>query len=540
MNGGSKLKKIWIIAVVAVIIIGGAVFRFTSKPRKNATEAPAPTEKAVEVIEALRGEIRSELELSGTIEANSQVTVFPEVAGEIIKITVDEGSRIRKGEILAVIEHEELELQVRQAEAAYQAAQTAHDQAQRLAEIRVKSQIHQARAQLASAEASLQQVEDLAEIRAISQIEAAEAGLGSLQANLEKIKRGARDEDRKRVQATVDQAMANLANAESNYRRMKNLFESGAISKQSFETSETQLDVAKAQYAVVVEQKHLIDSGEREEDIRAVEAQVRQAEASLELVRAQVETKTWEKDKALARAQVDAARAALEAPEALETAKSWEAEITSAETAMVQAKAALDLAKKRVGDATITAPISGIVSNRHLDLGGMASPTVQIVEIVDMDTVKATVSVIESDLGKLKVGDSAQIQVDALLTPVVGQISLISPTLDRASRSAKIELTIDNPNLDLKPGMFAQVKIPVDIHENAILIDRAAVIEDSVRDTRTIFVVANGQGKRRPVEFGLAQGSKVEIISGLAEGEHVVIAGQHTLKDGEKVKVMNP
>ena len=533
------MKKIWIIAVVFVIIIGGAIFRFTSKPRKNTTEVPAPTEKAVEVVEALRGEIRSELELSGTIEANSQVTVFPEVAGEIIKMTVDEGSQIRKGEILAVIEHEELELHVRQAEAAYQAVQTAHDQAQRLAEIRVKSQIDQARAQLAFAEAFLQQVEDLAEIRAISQIEAAEAGLGALHANLEKIKRGARDEDRKRVQATVDQAMANLANAENNYKRMKNLFESGAISKQSFETSKTQLDVAKAQYAVVVEQKRLIDSGEREEDIRAVEAQVRQAEASLELVRAQVETKTWEKDKALARSQVEAARAALEAVEALEAAKSWEAEITSAETAMAQAKAVLDLAKKRVGDATITAPISGIVSNRHLDLGGMASPTVPIVEIVDMDTVKATVSVIESDLGKLKVGDSAQIQVDALLIPVVGQISLISPTLDRASRSAKIELTIDNPNLDLKPGMFAQVKISVDIHENAILIDRAAVIEDSVRDTRTVFVVENEQGKRRPVEFGLAQGSKVEIISGLAEGEHVVIAGQHTLKDGEKVKVMN-
>ena len=88
--------------------------------------------------------------------------------------------------------------------------------------------------------------------------------------------------------------------------------------------------------------------------------------------------------------------------------------------------------------------------------------------------------------------------------------------------------------------MFAKVKIPVEIHENAILLPRFAVIADSIRETQIVFVVADGRSKRRQVEMGLAEGSRVEITSGLSGGEQVVIAGQHTLKDGEEVTVMNP
>lgn len=534
------MRKALIIVAIILVFIVVITLRFIINQRGKPTEVVASTTKPVEVIKARRGEIRQELKLSGTIEANSKVTVFPEVAGKIIEMRVDEGSRVRTGEALAIIEHETLELQMRQAEAAYQSAETAYDQAKKLAKVQVDSQVAQARAQLASAETSLQQVLDLAQTRTLSQTEQAEAGLASLQANLEKIKRGARDEDRKQAQASVNQADANLANAKSNYNRMKRLFETGAISAQSFESSQTQLDVAKAQYDVAVEQMRLIENGAREEDIRSMEAQVEGAEALLKVARAQAETKTWEKDKVLAESQVEAAKAALASAEALEAAKSWEAEIIAVETTMVQAKAALDLAKARLDDASITAPISGIVSNRHLDLGGMATLSAPIFEIVDMDTVKAVVSVIESDLSKLGLRGRGWVQVDALINPVVGTISFISPTLESSSRSARVEFTIDNSEMKLKPGMFAKVTVTVAIHENAILIPRSAVIEDSVRKTRSVFVVDDGLGKRRRVEFGLSQGEIVEIASGLSEAEQVVTAGQHSLKDGQTVTVVNP
>ncbi len=535
------MKKFLIIALIIVIAIVAILIRSATRQQSSDTGAVAATIKAVEVMKAPRGEIRSELQLSGTIEANSRVTVFPEVPGKIIQMDVDEGERVTKGQTLAVTEHAELTLQVRQAEAALRAAETAFSQAQQLAEIRVTSQIDQAQAQLRSATVSLQQVEDLSQTRTTSQVEQAKAGLESLKANLEKIKRGARDEDLRQAEAALAGAKASLTNAKTNYERNEQLFENGATSKQSFESTMTQLDIAKSQYEIAREQSALIQNGAREEDIQAMEAQVAQAEAALKLAYAQVDTKTWEKDKALAQSQVEGAHATLKAAEALASAKSWEAEIIAAETAMQQAKVALDLAQERLNDATITAPIAGIVSMRYLDMGGLASPAAPIFEIVDMDTVKATVSVIESDLGKLDPeNQEAWIEVDALAQPVTGKISLVSPVLDQASRSAKVEIAIDNTALRLKPGMFAKVKIPVEIHKNAILLPRSAVIEDSIRMTQIVFVVADGHSKRRQIELGLAEGSRVEIANGLSEGEQVVIAGQHTLKDGEEVTVMNP
>ena len=535
------MKRFLIIALIIIIAIAAILIRSATRQQGGEPVAIAATIKAVEVLKAPRGEIRSELQLSGTIEANSRVTVFPEVAGKIIQMDVDEGERVRKGQTLAVIEHAELRLQVRQAEAAHRAAEVAFNQVQQLAEIRVKSQIDQAAAQLSSAVVSLQQVEDLSETRTTSQVEQAQAGLASLKANLEKIKRGARDEDLRQAEAALSGAKASLTNAQSSYERMKELFENTAISKQSFESAETQLDIAKSQYEVASEQYALIQNGAREEDIQAMAAQVAQAEAALKLAYAQVDTKTWEKDRVLAQSQVEAAHATLKAVEALASAKSWEAEIIVAETAMEQAKVALSLAQERLSDATITAPISGILSMRYLDLGGLASPTAPIFEIVDMDTVKATVSVIEADLGKLdSENQEAWIEVDALAQPVTGKISLISPVLDQASRSAKVEIAIDNAALSLKPGMFAKVRIPVEIHQNAILLPRSAIIEDSVKQIQTVFVVVDGRSKRRQVEMGLADGSRVEITTGISEAEQVVIAGQHTLKDGEEVTVMNP
>jgi RND family efflux transporter MFP subunit len=442
-----------------------------------------------------------------------------------------------------VVEHEKLTLQMSQAEAAHQAAQAAYEQAEKLAKIRMESQIAQARAQLAGAESAYQQVLDLAETRALSQTGQAEAALASLQANLEKIIRGAREEDRKQVQAAVDQAKANLANAKSNYARMEKLFESSAISIQSFEQAETQLDIAQAQYDIAIQQMTLIEKGAREEDIEAVKGQVKQAEAALDLARAQAETKTWEKDIALAESQVEAASAALRSAEALEAAKSWEAEITYAKTAATQAKAALDLARRMVADATIRAPIAGIVSRRYLDQGAKASPAAPIFEIVDVKKVKAVVSVLESDLGKLSLRDKASVQVDALTEPVSGEVSLISPIIEPAKRSAKVEIMIDNESMDLRPGMFAGVRILVEAHDNVVLIPRSAVIEDlgsPSAKTGIAVVVEDGVSKRRQVQLGLVQGNVVEITRGLTEGESVVTAGQHSLQDGEKVTVVKP
>ena len=536
------MKKVLVIILI-ILVIGAilAVPRFLKQEKPAAEQAEATAVlKPVEVTKAKRGEIRSELELSGTIQAASQVSVFPKIAGRLIVLNVDEGDKIKEGASLATVEHEELELAVQQAEATLEAAETAYSQTKQLAKVRVQSQIAQARAQLRAAEIALQQVIDLSEIRTVTQIEQAQAALESLVANLEKIKSGARVEDRRQTQAGLNQADANLANAKSNHTRMLQLFQNGAISQQSLEGAKTQLDIAIAQQKIAAEQLQLIDNGARAEDIQAMEAQVQQAEAALRLAQTQAATETWRKDIELARSQVETAQAALTATEALKTAKSWEAEITSAKTARTQADVALRLAQKRLKDATVYAPISGIISKRHLDLGGMALPAAPLFEVVNIDTVKATVDVIEAQLSQLKLKQQALIEIDGIDTPMSGSVAFISPTLEVMRRTATVEIRINNPDGAIRPGMFAKVTVPVKVHTDAILISRISIIGDVDTKTQNVFVVEDSITHRRPVEIGLLRGGEAEVLSGIMEGDAVVTAGQHSLKDGESVRVVNP
>ena len=534
-----------VLIVILVILAIGAILilpRFLKSPKPEIEQPEsAAVLKPVEIAKAKRGEIRSELELSGTIEAESQVNVFPKIAGRIIELNVDEGDAVEKDAPLATVEREELELAVQQAEATLEAAETAYAQTQQLAEVRVNAQVTQAKAQVRAAEIALQQVVDLSEIRTVTQIDQAQAALESLVANLEKIKSGARDEDRRQAEAGLNQADANLANAKSNHTRMLRLFENGAISQQSLEGVKTQLDISVAQHKIASEQLLLIDNGARPEDIQAMEAQVQQAEASLRLAETQAATKTWQKDIDLARSQVETARAGLISAEALEDAKSWQAEITSAKTARTQAEVSLKLAQKRLKDATIHAPISGIVSKSYLDLGGMAVPTAPLFEIVNIDTVKASVDVIEAQLRDLAVNQQATIEIDGIDALMSGSVAFISPTLEVMRRTARVEVRIDNPDGTIKPGMFANVTVPVKVHTDAIIISRTSLIGDADAKTQNVFVIdEESVSQRRPVEIGLLRGAEVEILSGITEGEAVVTAGQHSLKDGESVRVVNP
>jgi len=399
------------------------------------------------------------LSLVGEIVAQSQVSVFTKTPGKIENLNVEVGDQVHKGDILAIVEHDELWLGVEQAKAVLETAKSGLVQAMALSEINVTSKVTQAQAGLSSAKATYEQAKALSYTRTVTQIAQAEAGLEALKATMKKIKAGARDQEKKQVESLVEQAKAGMENAKSNYDRTKQLFDQGAVSKQTLDALETQYTVTKSQYEASEQQLNLTIDGARAEDIEAVEAQIRQAESGLVLVKKLEETKNWEKDIAMAEALVSQAEANFKLAIAAQESKSWEAEITRAEMGVEQADVALKLARKQLTYATITAPISGIISRRDIELGGMASQQFPIFEIVDMDVVKAKVSVVEANFYKVKLGDSAIVSVDALQQSTKGKVTLISPVIDKITHTATVEITIDNKDYKLKPGMFARVKI---------------------------------------------------------------------------------
>ena len=533
-------KLLVVIIILALVGIGAWRVSAVLKARAQSAKLQEKLPTAVEVEVAKLGTIQEELSLVGNIVADSEVAVFPKTMGKIEQQSVNVGSNVSKGNIMAKLEDKELTLRVKQAEVMLDTARTGYNQAKALAEVRVKSQVAQAEAGLVGADAALKQIQDIAKTRVSSQLDQAQAGLEALKTNLKKIKDGARLEEKKQIESMVQQAKANMDNAQADLDRMEKLFKDGAISKQTLDGARTRTTVANSQYDAATQQLKLVEIGARPEDIQAMELQIKAAESGLTIAKSMSDSKSWEQDIEMTKSRYDQAKAILDSAKSLVSAKSWEAEIAGAEAGVKQADTGLALAKEALSYATVTAPISGTVSKRNLDTGSMANPAMPMFTIVSMNIVKAIVEVPEANLSGLPLNGNISVTVTGITEPVKGQITLVSPVVKPASRTATVEITIDNPSHKLKPGAFAKVNIPLKINNNVVLVGRSAIIDD--RESKKLgskyaFIVDKDKIIKRKVEIGIAQGDTIEVVSGIQAGEKVVTAGQNLVKDGEIVKI---
>ncbi|MBN2366356.1 MAG: efflux RND transporter periplasmic adaptor subunit [Calditrichaeota bacterium] len=213
-----------------------------------------------------------------------------------------------------------------------------------------------------------------------------------------------------------------------------------------------------------------------------------------------------------------------------------------------QAEAALASVKSQLNDATLTAPISGIIGKRYYETGDMANPSLPVVKIVKMDRVKIEFDATEEDLGKLKVGQDASIFVKAYHDKIFsGKVTRISPILDPMSRMAKIEVIVDNPEHLLKPGMFALVEVTIGVIEDVVVIPRYSTIEsttlekidgeDTVIRNYYVFVVDSGYAVQKKLDALYVNHKWIAVNSGLDVGDQLVIAGQNNLREGSAVLV---
>jgi membrane fusion protein (multidrug efflux system) len=186
----------------------------------------------------------------------------------------------------------------------------------------------------------------------------------------------------------------------------------------------------------------------------------------------------------------------------------------------------------------VESPIDGVVGRVYVDKGMSVSPQTPIALVVNMDTVKVKINVIEKDLPKIAVGQIAKIQADAYPDEVFqGAVERISPVVDLDSRTATAEIMILNTDFRLKPGMFARIKVLVDKREDVLVIPRDAMIREN--SSYYVFVVGpDNKVLRQKIETGLNENNKFEVISGLSEGELVVTMGNTLLKPGDIVKAV--
>lgn len=214
-----------------------------------------------------------------------------------------------------------------------------------------------------------------------------------------------------------------------------------------------------------------------------------------------------------------------------------EAQLEAVRLIYKTADAQYSSAYKQLRDTWIVCPLTGIVTEKKIERGSIVSPGTPIATIVDISTIKAKVCVPESDAFKLKIGDVAEITTDIYPDEkFAGKIININAKGDEA-HTFPIEILMKNSStFPLRAGMFVKVYFKNITRSESLIIPRASLI-GSAKNPQ-VYVIENGNAKLKDITIGITMGDKLEVLSGLSEGDIIVLDGQMNIKDNDAVTIV--
>ena len=276
---------------------------------------------------------------------------------------------------------------------------------------------------------------------------------------------------------------------------------------------------------------------------REIVEQVRQAEASHQVAEATIRQR--KADLNLALTNVERSRnlfgrqllpkQTLDDAEARYT--SAVAQVDLSEAQLAQSEARLQELKINLANTNVVSPVDGFIAKRNVDPGQWVSQQVPLVSVVDISSLRLVANVVEKDLRMVGTGDVALVDVDAFPgEKFKGRIARVSPIIDPATRTAPMEVEIPNPDFRLKPGMYARVDLEIDGKKNVLLVPKIALVDSEGQrgvyqpseDNRAIF---------KPIQVGIEDSERAEIVGGLQEGETVVSLGAGALRRNDQLVV---
>jgi len=286
----------------------------------------------------------------------------------------------------------------------------------------------------------------------------------------------------------------------------------------------------------------LVNEGDRvtkgqllaELDTEAITLQLRQAEAALAVAQAnfnnaQTNLQRMERlygEKAVSEQQYEQVKLARD----------------SAKAQLEQAQATVNLARHSLEVSILRAPFSGVVASRNAEVGDVINPMMSgfspgsgggVLTLVDFSRIKIKVDISGADITRIRKGQAAILRVPTIPgREFSGTVSVVNLAADPQTKKFGIEITVENSDQVLRPGIFGAVVIEVQSHENALVVPQKAVLESGY-----VFIVQDGRAAKRPVTLGLQNTSMVEVTSGLAEGDLVIAEGNFGLEDGAPVEI---
>jgi membrane fusion protein (multidrug efflux system) len=228
-----------------------------------------------------------------------------------------------------------------------------------------------------------------------------------------------------------------------------------------------------------------------------------------------------------------------------------EAQLRIAQASHAAARSGQGVVETRLSETRLYAPFAGFVAKRYLDPGALVQPGPQnatILTVMRIDQVRVFVSVLENQAPLVRVGQPADVGLDALPGKhFAGKVTRVPPALDVNTRTLEVEIVIPNPDGVLKPGMYGRATLTVDTHPHAVVLPVEAVIteesEHAVYVVEEIKPAADGKGpavgraRRVQVQTGFDGGDWLEIAGGLKGDEKVIILGVDLAGNGQPVSV---
>jgi multidrug efflux pump subunit AcrA (membrane-fusion protein) len=308
-------------------------------------------------------------------------------------------------------------------------------------------------------------------------VEKARADLAAAEAKLVTVQKGARTQELEAAEAALRQAEANRSLAQVNLDRYRALYQEGGIALQVVDTAARDYDVSAAQVRSAQEQVSLLRNKYTAEDLRIAEAQV------------------------------------------------------------LQAKAALRIAEANLGYANITAPMSGVVASvstqqgETVTSGSAAAQAQTFVTIIDLTRLQVDAFVDETDIGKVRVGQEATFTVDAFPDrEFSGKVTAIYPKaiIQQNVVTYDVLIAIDNREGLLRPDMTTNTTITVAKREQVLAVPNQAIRRDN--GERTVLALEGERFVPRPVKVGWKDKQYTEILSGINQGERVVVGEMESAK----------
>jgi len=214
-------------------------------------------------------------------------------------------------------------------------------------------------------------------------------------------------------------------------------------------------------------------------------------------------------------------------------------EIAVQEAVIKSASAKLSLAKAKLAECIIKAPFSGIITKVYVREGDLAGIKMPLLEMMDPSSIVIRTSISESFSTQVKTGMLAKIVLDAYPGQIfTGKVTRIYPEMDEKLHTRNIEISLIDKT-KLLPGMFARIEIITQAIKNALIIPEETILT-TPQGEKFVFIVEENKAIQKKIKTGFENKGKVQVITGIKEGDRLIIAGYEKLKPGQEVQIIKP